>query len=154
MKFGLLVLLLLAGSISGSVTAQVRHINPPAIIPPPRPVQNVFIRWTPSKVRDALREEGLEAADIQDGFTVGPDGAKESIFFIMPSFGQNTGGVIASFSSDKKVSDSVRYYLSMNDDSDTPGWWVFKNANIMLLVSGRVPEMTARKYQRVLQSMK
>jgi hypothetical protein len=97
-----------------------------------------------------LKDRGLEVVDAKPGFTIGIPEARENIIFLTPSYGEDIGGLVFSYNSKDMLKESVRYYSKMNKDEDPPSWWIFKKDNIMLLISGRIPEENARKYEEAL----
>ncbi len=87
------------------------------------------------------------------GLTIGAAGAKESTVFLIPSYGNDIGGSISSYDSEDKLRESVTYYSTMNQAPKSPAWWIFRKDNLLLLISGKVPEEKAREYERVLKAM-
>ena len=85
--------------------------------------------------------------------TVGTPGARESTIFLIPSFGKNIGGLVSSYSSDKDLQKSIQYYAKMNKKTTPPSWRIFTKDNILLLISVKVPENTAKEYEQVLAGM-
>ena len=41
----------------------------------------------------------------------------------------------------------------MNKDTEFPAWWIFEKDNILVLISGKVPEEKARQYEKVLNEI-
>jgi len=137
----------------------IRQVHPPVIQPVPQPTRQFlekssFYKWESNDVVKALKDTGLEVEDVNDGLTIGTAGAKESTVFLMPSYGNEIGGTVSSYDSEDKLRESVRYYSIMNKDPKSPAWWIFSKDNILLLISGKVPEEKAREYERVLNAMR
>ena len=136
----------------------IRQVHPPVIQPFPQPTKQFlerssFYKWGSNDVVKALKDNGLEIADVKYGLTIGAAGAKESTVFLMPSYGNDIGGTISSYDSEDKLRESVTYYSIMNKDPKSPAWWIFSKDNILLLISGKVPEEKALEYERVLNAM-
>ena len=157
----ILCLVMIAGIFlfSDKVSAKaVRHIHPPAppvLMPPPAHVlQKIYSNKRASKdIVQAFKDKGLEVQDLPDGMTIPLPNAKESTIFLIPSFGRDMGCTVAIYDSEKKLEDDFAYYLMMNKDSGAPVWRIFKKDNILLLISGSVPEENAREYANVLSLM-
>ena len=135
-----------------------RHFLSHAMQPPPMPpeaysAESRFYRLSSRDVVTALKKHGLEIADLKPGLTVGAPGARESTIFLIPSFGENIGGLVSSYSSDKKLQKSIQYYANMNKKTTRTSWQIFTKDNILLLISGKVPEATATEYEQVLAGM-
>jgi hypothetical protein len=150
----------IAVTFCGAVWAQkgIRHIHPPTRHPSPRPPQQAlkgvaFYKWNSKDVIRAFKNHGLEVADMKPGFTVGAPLAKEKTLFLTPSFGKDIGSLVASYNSEDALDDSVNYYAKMNTNPVSPAWWIFRKDNVLVLISGRVPEDRAREYERVLINM-
>ena len=137
----------------------IRQVHPPPMMPPPRPPswlmqQALFYKWKSADVMTALKAQGLEAADVKAGLTVGALAAKESTIFLIPSHGSDTGGVAASYESEEQLAEATNYYSSLNTAPEAPAWRIFRKDNILLLISGRVPEGKAREYEKALLQLK
>ena len=130
-------------------TSQVRQDS----ASPPRKIDPFFYKWASMDVVNAFKEYGLEVEDIQTGFIVGVHRESENTIFMMPSFGKEIGGLVSGFSSADTLRESEGHYSEMNSDTEKPVWWIFKKDNIMVLISGRVPEFVARQYEKVLNQM-
>jgi hypothetical protein len=143
-------------SISAKVIHQV-HPPPVQIFPgPPKQFleRAYFYKWGCKDVIKALKDSGLEVVDITGGITVGSPAATENTVFLMPSYGEEIGGVVSSYDSERKLLDSLNYYSSMNKDPQFPAWRIFRKDNILLLISGMVPEEKALEYDNALSRMK
>jgi hypothetical protein len=153
MKY-IIIVLLITGSLTSwhSAGAQgSRSFRSHSMQPPPMPPEEY------SGARDvvtALKKSGLEVADLKPGLTVGAPGARESTIFLIPSFGKNIGGLVSSYSSDKDLQRSIQYYAKMNKKTAAPSWRIFTKNNILLLISGKLPENSANEYEKVLINMK
>ncbi|RJQ21045.1 MAG: hypothetical protein C4560_04200 [Nitrospiraceae bacterium] len=115
--------------------------------------QTYFYRLGSRAVIEAFKEKGLEVVEVTPGLTIGAVAAKESVIFLLPSYGSDIGGVVSAYDSEDKLDESAGYYSSMNKDPGPPAWRIFRKGNILLLISGRVSEEKAREYERVLKEM-
>lgn len=136
----------------------IRHINPPNVFPLPQPTKQLwpeasFYKWESKDIVRRFKDNGLEVEDVKPGYTMGSYTPREGIIFLMPSFGKNIGGYISSYNSEDDLKDSKNYYLQMNKNPESPAWWIFEKDNILLLISGKVPEEKARQYEKVLNEM-
>jgi len=126
--------------------------------PRPRPPQEYSsesgsYRFSSRDVITAFRKSGLEAADTKPGLTVGAPGARDSIIFLVPSFGKGIGGLISSFRSAQDLRKAVQHYEMMSTGTAVPPWRIFTRGNILLLISGKIPLKTAEAYKHVLTVM-
>ena len=100
-----------------------------------------------------FKDNGLEVADIKPGHTLNPVTPQEGTIFLIPSFGENIGGYVTSYNSKDELKDAMIYYLQMNKDSASPAWYIFKKDNILVLISGKVPEEKTKQYENVLNNI-
>jgi hypothetical protein len=150
------IIFLSPDSISAKAINQV-HPPPPQIFPgPPRQFleRAYFYKWECKDVIRALKDSGLEVVDVSGGITVASPAAAESTVFLMPSYGEEIGGVVSSYDSESNLLDSLNYYSSMNKDHQSPVWRIFRKDNILLLISGKVPEEKSLAYDMALSRMK
>ncbi len=105
------------------------------------------------EIVNEIQERGLEIENIQTGFIVGVHRASENIVFMMPSFGKDIGGLVSSFNSKDAMKQFEGHYSDMNKESGIPVWRIFKRENIVLMISGKVPEETALMYNKVLHTV-
>jgi len=144
--------------LTGQKADAFRQVSPPAITPQPGPPPQAlddpsFYKWSTQEIINAFEESGLEVVNIQKGLTMGSHAAKDSTIFLIPSSGENIGGLVSSYRSRKELEEDSRYYSGMNDPSGPPAWRIFQRANILLLISGKVPEKQAARYKNVLEGM-
>ncbi len=130
-------------------TSQVRQDS----TSPPGKIDPSFSKWASMDIVNAFKEYGLEVEAVQKGFVVGVHRESENTIFMMPSFGKEVGGLVSGFRSADTLRESEGHYSAMNNDIEKPVWWIFKKDNIMVLISGRVPEFVARQYEKVFNSM-
>jgi len=136
----------------------VKQVHPHIVLPPPRPPAHMlrnaqFHKWKCTEVIAALKAQGLEAEEVENGLTVSAYDAYESRIFLMPSFGKEVGGLAASYDSEEKIAGAMYYYSSLNTTPELPAWRIFRKDNILLLISGRVHGEKAREYEKALLQM-
>jgi len=102
----------------------------------------------------AIKESGLEAVVLTGGIIANTPEATESTAFLIPRFGDDIGGVVSSYDSEGKLLDALNYFASMNKDPQSPAWRIFRKDNILLLISGKVPEEKSLEYDKALSRMK
>ena len=140
------------------VSGTIRHVHPHVIIPAPRPAGHLsgnasFNRWRSREVMTALKNSGLELVELQAGLIVSAPAAQDSIIFLLPSYGSDIGAMVATYSSGHDLDDALKIHSSMNKVPESPVWRIFRKDNVLLLISGVVPEEKARQYEKVLQDM-
>jgi len=59
----------------------------------------------------------------------------------------------SSYLSDNDLHKSIQYFEKMNAKTAPASWRIFTKDNILLLISGKVPEKIAKKYEQVLAAM-
>ena len=69
---------------------------------------------------------------------------------IRESGGENIRSLVSAFASKSAFDQAVRHYLNMNKNPESPVWRVFTKDNVLVLISGKVPEEDAREYEKVL----
>ena len=137
---------------------QMKQVHPHSIIPPPVPPREImeelsFVRWQCKDVINAFKKNKLEVAAIAESFVVGAPSAKENVIFLTPSYGKDFGGLVASFNAKDDLDFAVKHYMRMNSGRKSRAWWIYSKDNILLLVSGRVPEVSAMAYRDVLNDI-
>lgn len=146
---------LLFHEAAAKVIRQV-HPPPPKVLPQP-PDQYLqrahFCKWDSKDIIKTFKDRGLEAVDLEDGLVIPPPGATESTMFLIPSYGKDIGGVAAGYDSEGKLEDAITYYSMMNQEGRAPAWRIYRKDNILLLLSGSVPEEKAREYEKALNEM-
>jgi hypothetical protein len=143
-----------------SICAKTIHqVHPPPIQVQPGPPRQFlerayFYEWTCKDVMKALKDGGLEVVELTGGITAGSPQATESAVFLMPSYGEDIGGVVSSYDSESKLLEALSFYASMNKDPQSPAWRIFRKDNILLLISGKVPEEKSLEYEKALSGIK
>ncbi len=141
-----------------ALARSLQHVHPPPIQvwpgPPPHYSENTsFYKWKTDDVAKAVKNKGLELSELNEGLIIGAPAAKESIIFLIPSFGKDIGGIVSSYDSEEALKEATVYYSAMNRDAISPVWWIFIKDNILFLISRKVPEETAREYEKTLKEM-
>lgn len=141
-----------------AVAQVVRHVHPTDMPPPPGPPEHVirnmnFYKWKSRDVIAAFKARGLEVAEVEGGLVIGAVAATESAIFLIPSYGEGTGGVVSGYESEDKLKEALRYYKALNVDPSSPAWRIYRRDNILLLISGRAPEEKAKEYERVMMGL-
>lgn len=144
--------------LSGQEADAFRQVQPPVIIPQPGPraqdVENSsFYKWSSQEIISAFKESGIEVVKIKNGLTMGSPAAKETTIFLIPSSGENIGGFVSSYGSQKALEEDTKYYSRMNKPTAPPAWRIFQRENILVLISGKVPEEKAMRYRNTLNRM-
>jgi hypothetical protein len=110
--------------LSGEEADAFRQVTPPTITPqtgpPPQAVQGPsFYKWSTAEIISAFKESGLEVVNIQKGLTMGSSAAEETTIFLIPSSGENIGGLVSSYRSLTALEKDITYYSTMNK-TDAP----------------------------------
>jgi hypothetical protein len=158
MKSSCIIIVLILIAYPNNTLSQIRHVNPPNILPPPRPTKPLwseasFYKWESKDIIKAFKDKTLEVEDVKPGYTLNPTTPREGTIFLKPSFGKNIGGYVSSYNSKDDFNNAKNYYLQMNKNPESPAWWIFEKDNILVLISGKVPEEKAREYERVLNEI-
>lgn len=153
-----ILILLSCLCLPGQKADAFRQNYPQAINPQPGPPPQIaqalsFYKLASREIINTFKESGLEVVNIQTGITMGPSNAEETTIFLIPSAGENIGGLIASYSSQQALEKDRKYYSEMNKPSAAPSWRIFQRENILLLISGKVPEVKALLYKETLEGM-
>ncbi len=132
--------------------------SPPLNVhPAPRPTQEwidrSFYKWRTLDIVKGFVENGLEVEDAKPAYSISPIAPRESTLFLMPSVGKNVGGYVSSYNSADDLREMKKYYERLNKDPEAPAWRVFEKDNILVLISGRVSEEKAKKYEKVLNEI-
>ena len=143
---------------SGTAWTQgFRHVYPPAIQPPLQPppyIQEAFFyKWNSHDIVKAFKDHDLEVMDMNPGFVRGAPLAQDSTIFLLPSFGRDIGSIVFAFRSWEYLEKTLKYYSQLNKNPGPPAWWIFRKDNVLLLISGKVPQKKAGEYKEVLSNM-
>lgn len=143
---------------SGTAGAQgFRHVHPLTIQPPLQPpgyMQEIyFYEWNSHDVVKAFKDHGLEVVDMNTGLIRGAPLAEDSAIFLLPSFGRGIGIIVSCFRSGGTLKKTLKYYSELNRNPESPAWWIFRKDNVLLLISGKVPQKKAGEYEEVLNNL-
>lgn len=112
---------------------------------------------TAADVIAAFKDAGLEAEDaralVKDDYGVAPYVCTGTRFFI-PSVGAERGGRVFICDNDKDRDSLNTFYTEMGKASAAFFSWVFVKGNVLVQITGDVPEETARKYETALNEIK
>lgn len=112
---------------------------------------------TAADVIAAFKDAGLEAEDTRpltkEDYGVAPYVCTGTRFFI-PSVGAERGGRVFICDNDKDRDALATYYTEMGKVSAAFFSWVFVKGNVLVQITGDVPEETARKYETALNEIK
>ena len=112
-----------------------------------------FYKWTSMEVLDSFKARGLEAEDIKPGFIVGVHRESENAIFLMPSFGREVGGIVSCFNSEDALREFEKFYRKTNEDTGRTAWRISRKDNVVLMISGKVPQWISIQYERALMDM-
>lgn len=119
------------------------------------PVPPAGKNWTTSQVTNAFRRAKLEISNprpmTNDDYGNVPHLATEAIRFFLPTLGGQKGGRIYDFASASDLQTVKRYYDSGSGAASPP--WVFVRDNILVQITGDLPENRAKLYQAALNSL-
>jgi hypothetical protein len=79
--------------------------------------------------------------------------AKEITRFFIPSLGEEVGGYIFSFEKQDDLEQSRKHYLEQNKEGNLYTWSFVKD-NILIVLTGILPESEARLYENAIYSLK
>jgi zinc ribbon protein len=112
--------------------------------------------WTTSQVTSAFRRAKLEISNprpmTNDDYGSVPHLATEAIRFFLPSLGGQKGGRIYDFANANDLQTVKQYYTSGASGAASPPW-VFTKDNILVQITGDLPENRAKQYQAALTSL-
>ncbi len=120
------------------------------------------------EVVEAFREEGLEVGDAypvskQEGASPGvqsrlPGTYEEGTRFVVPSLGTDSagrelGGRVLTFESEEDLAEMRDFYEGLGEAGGSFFSWVFAEGDVLVQMSGRLPEDQARRYEAVLEDV-
>ncbi len=123
---------------------------------PPTPT-STFQKWTLEDAGEAIIGAGLEFDEhyvmTKDDYGLAPMNAVEAWRFIIPSLCSTCGGRIYSFDDPTKLAAMKDYYDKLGEASAMFFSWTFAKDNILIQISGDLPEAKALLYQQALESI-
>ena len=109
-------------------------------------------RWGAPHIVRAIRAARLECEDTHpltaEEYGAIPALAAEGIRFSTPSLCPDCGGLVLSFDNPNHLETTKMYFIETNHPA-APAW-VFVKDNILLQLSGQIPESQALEYGNVL----
>ena len=145
-------LIIIGFSILACGTPAIGGPNPtrtplPTLTPTPS-----FQRWGAPHIVRAIHAANLEGEDAHplrvEEYGAIPALAAEGIRFSTPSFCSGCGGLVLSFDDPNDLETTKAYFIETNDPAAPT--WVFVKDNILLQLSGQIPEAQALEYGTVL----
>ena len=138
---------------SGRSTAIPTRISlPQPIIPPGFPH-----KWDNQNVLESIKENELEIEDIteikESEIIFISDKSTRIMRFYIPSFGNGMTGYVFSFENMATLETSKKHFLKLNKNGELHNWSFVKD-NILLVLSGTIPEDKARQYEAALYDLK
>ena len=135
---------------SGSFTTQL-----PIMV---SPMPEFETRWKAEAVIDSFEEKGLAVAKQKSVFNALAKGSsanieEEAVSFDIPSLGKDVGGSINTFKYKIELEELQRHFLDLNKKGDFHTWSYAKD-NVLIILTGNVPENIARQYEKALVSLK
>ena len=124
--------------------------------------------WTSQQAIDAFKAAGLEVEYTRPmepkDYGEGPILAKEGQRFLMPSLGEDPGGVnivwedmggrIMSFSNQEDLEKTIAYYQMLNMQKSMLHSVIYTKDNLLIQIRAYIPGDTARKYEAALGNLK
>lgn len=120
------------------------------------------------EVVEAFREDGLEVGEVypiekQEGPSPGvrsrlPGTYEEGTRFEIPSLGEDAagrdlGGRVFTFESEEDLAEVRDFYEGLGEAGGPFFSWVFAEGNVLIQISGKLPEEGARRYEAILEDV-
>ena len=140
-----------------SYTPSNTHIGyAPMIMVPPMPQYETM--WKAEAVIDSFAKKGLPVEKPKftfEGLDMEPDSTikEEAVSFDMPAIGKDVGGSINTFEFRSDLNKLQEHFLDLNKKGDL-NTWSFVKDNVLLILTGNVPEKIARQYETALLDLK
>lgn len=116
-----------------------------------------FNKWTVAQAQSAFKTAGLEFANprpmTNEDYGNVPRVAKEGLRFFLPSLGGQKGGRVYSFSTATDL-QTVRQYYESGQSGAAAKPWIFVKDNILVQISGDLPESRANQYKNALNALR
>lgn len=113
---------------------------------------------TANDVVEAFKNAGLEAEDARnmtaEDYGIAPMKAKEAMRFFIPSLGENAGGRIFLYDKKADLEEMKNYYDELGRTSALFFSWTITKDNILIQISGNLPEEKYNEYKAALESIK
>ena len=131
------------------------HTVPLPVMVPPMP--EFEHRWQTKDVIESFEEKGLAVEKQRSIFDEGSynsaiEEAEEAVRFDLASYGKDIGVCIHTFTSKDDLKHLQEYFLGLNEKGDLYTWSFVKD-NVLLVLTGTIPEEVARQYEIGLYSL-
>jgi len=133
------------------------HHSPPlpAMVPPMPEFEHT---WSANDLIESLEAKGLKEEKGRSILEERDHDAlintvEEAVGFYLSSFGKDAGVFIHIFRSREDPRKVQKHFLDLNEKGDLYTWSFVKD-NIVLVLTGTIPEDIARRYERILYSLK
>jgi len=132
------------------------NIPPPHPMPPPMPMYETM--WKAEAVINIFEENGLHVEkqiSVFNGIENSSEenNKEEAVSFELPSLGKDVGGSINTFKYKVDLEELQIHFLDLNKKG-VFHTWSFAKDNVLVILTGNVPENIARQYETVLVSLK
>jgi len=119
--------------------------------------EKLFYQFSSERVVEVFQANGLEAADPRPAseadYGGAPMVAKDAMRFSIPSLGAEAGGLVMAFESQENLAKAKAYFDEKAQSQET-FVRVFVRDNILVVLSGKMPEAESNQYEGVLAKLK
>jgi len=119
--------------------------------------EKLFYQFSSERVVEVFQANGLEAADPRPAseadYGGAPMAAKDAMRFSIPSLGAEAGGLVMAFESQENLAKAKAYFDEKAQSQET-FVRVFVRDNILVVLSGKMPEAESNQYEGVLAKLK
>jgi hypothetical protein len=140
---------------SPTKSSNPQPVSPPVFYFPPPP--GFPHEWFTNDVLESIKEKGLQIEDIEittkEDYSSFPASANEGIKFTIPLIEEGKEGYILSFKKKIDIEAVQEHFLKLNEKGELYTWSFVKD-NILLILSGTLQEVKARKYEQALYDLK
>jgi hypothetical protein len=106
----------------------------------------------------AFKDAGLEAEHpkkmTKDDFGLAPMKSEEGKHITLPSVCEDCGGRVLSYENDEDLDQMKKYYDELGKESAMLFSWTIKKDNILVQLSGDLPEEKYKEYRKAVESAK
>ncbi len=141
---------------SHSTSSPSYSMSPQPIMVPSMP--EFETKWSTMRVVESFEEKGLTVERLRSIFEdanhdTAINAAEEAVRFDLASFGKEAGVCIHTFTSKDDLKNLQTHFLELNEKGDLYTWSYVKD-NVLLVITGTIPEEIARQYERVLYDLR
>jgi len=119
--------------------------------------EQLFYQFSSERVVEVFQANGLEAADprpaTEADYGGAPMVAKDAMHFFITSLGADEGGLVMAFESQENLAKAQAYFDEQAKSQET-FMRVFVRDNILVVLSGKMPEAESNQYEGVLAKLK